>query len=228
MVFLIVVAILVAMASAALLFPAFELGLHSCRSDVGGLRMPEWTQSFDGLHLLKCLVVFPGNLWDPKGCRAVGIGSLLLVLAALSHRRLHDVWVFVGMYLVLTDCTLGPPFPMGALLHHFDFMNITDSPWRAGDFSILALGMVAAFGVDAASRFPVSPRSRVARTAVFVCASAGMFLVLSLWLRNKPLFEPTFLVWLFPALTAAVLCALTWQQAPRIGSSCWRCWWARR
>lgn len=215
-----VIAVLTALASAVLLLPELEMGLLGARTIVGGLAMPAWPQDLGAFHLLKCLVIYPGNTWLPQGCRAAGIGALLAVIAALGHSRRRDVLVFLGLYVLMTDCTLGPPFPLGWLLRQVDFMNITASPWRAGDFSLLALGMVAAFGVDAAGRMPGRLRWRVLRTTVLVAAGAGMFWVASQWLEHLPplLFQPSALVWILPAVTLLVLCAGSWLHMPRLGS----------
>lgn len=215
-----VIAVLTALASAVLLLPELEMGLLGARTIVGGLAMPAWPQDLGAFHLLKCLVIYPGNTWLPQGCRAAGIGALLAVIAALGHSRRRDVLVFLGLYVLMTDCTLGPPFPLGWLLRQVDIMNITASPWRAGDFSILALGMVAAFGVDAAGRMPGRMLWRVLRTAALVSAGAGMFWVAAQWLTHLPplLFRPSVLVWILPAATLVVLCAGSWLRVPRLGS----------
>jgi len=217
--FLMLLAVSVAFASAVLLLPEMEMGLLGARTIAGGLNMPNWPQNLEPFHLLKCLVVFPGNTWGPEGCRAAGIGSLLAVIAALSHRRRRDVLVFLGLYLLMTDCTLGPPYPLGWLLRKLDFMNITVSPWRAGDFSILALGLVAGFGIDAAGRMPRTVWRRLLRTTVLFAIGAGLSFIAYHWLSNVPqlLFKPSMIVWLLPAITGLLLVVFTWWNAPRLG-----------
>lgn len=217
--FLIALAAGTALAAAVLLLPEMEMGLWGARTVVGGLKMPVWPQDLSPFHLLKCLVVYQGNTWGPEGCRAAGIGSLLVLIAALNHRRLRDVLVFLCLYLMMTDCTLGPPFPLGWLLRRFDVMNITVSPWRAGDFSILALGMVVGFGIDAAGRMPRRLRGRILRTAVLVGMGGGIAFVASHWASHVPrlLFQPTVWVWVLPSITFVFLGVFTWWNAPRLG-----------
>ena len=217
--FLSLLAVSVAIASAVLLLPEMEMGWLGARTIAGGLNMPNWPQNLEPFHLIKCLVVFPGNTWGPEGCRAAGIGSLLAVIAALSHRRRRDVLVFLALYLLMTDCTLGPPYPLGGLLRKLDFMNITVSPWRAGDFSILALGLVAGFGIDAAGRMPRTVWRRLLRTVVLFVAALGISFVAYHWLSNVPrlLFTPSIVVWVLPAITCVLLVVFTWWNAPRLG-----------
>ncbi len=218
-VFLAVLAVSVALASAVLLLPEMEMGLLGARTIAGGLNMPNWPQNLEPFHLIKCLVVFPGNTWGPEGCRAAGIGSLLAVIAALCHRRRREALVFLGLYLLMTDCTLGPPYPLGWLLRKLDFMNITVSPWRAGDFSILAIGLVAGFGIDAAGRMPRSVWWRSLRTVILFAAAAGIFFVVGHWLSNVPhlLFNPSIVVWVLPAITCLLLVVFSWWNAPQLG-----------
>lgn len=217
--FLVLLALSVALASAVLLLPELELGLLGARTVAGGLSMPKWPQNLEAFHLIKCLVVFPGNTWGPEGCRAAGIGSLLVLVAILSHRRRRDALVFLALYLLMTDCTLGPPYPLGWLLRKLDFMNITVSPWRAGDFSILALGLAAGFGIDAAGRMPRTVWRRLLRTAILFAAAAGSSFVVYHWVSNVPrlLFNPSIVVWVLPAITLVVLVLFTWWHAPRLG-----------
>lgn len=218
-VFLVVLAVATALAAAVLLLPEMELGLLGARTVVGGLKMPVWPQDLSPYHLVKCLVAYPGNTWGPEGCRAAGIGSLLAIIAAVNHRRLRDVLVFLCLYLLMTDCTLGPPFPLGWLLRRFDVMNITVSPWRAGDFSILALGMVVGFGIDAAGRMPRKIKWRILRTAVLAGAGLGISYVAADWAAHIPrlLFQPSVWVWVLPGITFLMLCVFTWWNAPRLG-----------
>ncbi|HPO16177.1 MAG TPA: YfhO family protein [Candidatus Hydrogenedentes bacterium] len=216
-VFLAILAVCVGVASAVVLLPELQLGLFSGRSIAGGLKMPNWSQNREVLHLLKSLVVYPGNTWEVKGCRAAGIGSLMMIIVALSHTRRRDVLIFLALYLLMLDCTLGPPFPLAWLLRKIDVMNITSSPWRAGDFAILALSMVAGFGVDAAGKMPRLFWWRVIRTVLVISASGAMFFLLWHWITHAPLFQPSALVWFLPALTVSVLCLFAWWNAPRFG-----------
>ncbi len=218
--FLVLAAVFGALVAALLLVPAYEFGQYSLRVPSAGLAIGSWSQNIEWSHLLKCLVVFPGNTWLPQGCRAAGIGSLLALLAALLGRRdRRDALVFAGAYLLLTDCTLGPAFPVGALLDSLDFLNIIVSPWRAGIFSSFALAAVVAFGVDAAGRASHVRWGAVGRSIVLLAAGAGMLLLLGQWLRDKPLYVPGTLVWLLPALTLLAMLVFAWIRMPRLGAA---------
>lgn len=212
------IGILTILAACVLLLPAINLGSESARVVASGVAVSTITQNFDPLHLLKCLLFFPGNTWLPFGPRAVGIGSLLVALAALTHhKRWRDAVVFFLLYLVLTDCTLGPPFPVGALLHRFDILNITVSPWRAGSFAALPFALLVAFGIDAAGRRPIHRWVRGVRMLVLAAAGAGMLYMLYQWLLEDVLRQKWHFVWGVPLVTLAAICLFSWLPSMRLG-----------
>lgn len=211
------IAVLTVLASSVLLLPAIELGRASARVVASGVEVAEVTQQFDPLHMLKCLLFFPGNTWVPLGPRAAGIGALLAALAAFTHQKRRDVIVYFLLYLVLTDCTLGPPFPVGALLHHFDVLNITVSPWRAGSFASLPFAMLAAFGVDAAGRAPARYWARAARAALLAATGAAMLYMLRAWLREDVLQQTWLYVWQIPLAALLAVCLFSLFSFPRLG-----------
>ncbi len=217
--FLVMVAAFGALMAAVVLVPAFELGMQSARVASSGVKVTAGGPNADWMHLLKCLVIFTGDLWAPIGCRAAGIGSLLACLAALAHPRKRDVLVFLGLFLLLTDCTIGPPFPVGTLLHKMDFLNITVSPWRAGIISALPLALAVAFGVDAAGRAAASYSKSAFRTIWLVNAGLAMMYVLMHYLAGKPLYQPWFWVWALPLGTLATMCFFAWVRLPRLGTA---------
>ncbi len=216
--FLGVIAFSGALVAAFLLLPAEQYARHSARIASAGLSMYAFPQSKEWGHLLKCLVAFPGNTWLPQGCRAAGIGSLLALLAALAcPRNRRDAALFAGLYAILTDCTLGPPFPVGSLLHSIDFLNITVSPWRAGVFSSFGLAVVAAIGVDAAGNAAASRLGAMARTVLLL--AAGLFLLhhFGHWVLDKPLYSPGVWVWRVPLTLLVAAVCLAWIRLPRLG-----------
>lgn len=216
-VFLLMVAVVGALLAAVMLLPAYELGMQSARVASSGVKVGSGGHNTQWLHLLKCLVIFPGVIWSPIGCRAAGIGSLLALVAALGHNRKRDAIVFIGLYLLLTDCTIGPPFPVGSLLHRYDFLNITVSPWRAGILSGLGLAMATAFGVDAAGRAATAWSKSAFRTIWLLNTGLLMLYLLMQWLEGKPLFHPWIWVWVFPLGTLAAMCLFSWIRLPRLG-----------
>lgn len=209
------VALLGAMLAAVLLLPALEFSQHSARTDAAGLSMATGAQNFDALHLLKCLVVFPGNTWAPQGLRAAGIGSLLALLLALTHKDRKTVFVFIALFLLFSDLSLGPPFPAGRVLAAFDYFNIMISPWRAGAFPGLFLAIAVALGIDAAGIPATSRTHALFRSGVLIAAGGAMLAILAFWLADAPLFQPNASVWVLPLLTLLALCAFTWFNAPR-------------
>ena len=216
-VFLLCIAVLTVLAACVLLLPAFELGSNSARVVASGITVATIKQNFNWLHLLKCLVFFPGNTWLPLGPRAVGIGSLLVSIIAFGHFRRRDVWVFFLLYLIITDCTLGPPFPLATFLHRFDFLNITVSPWRAGSFASLPFAMLTAFGIDAAGCAPIRYRWRALRMMVLVLAGTAMLMMLHLWLQEDLLSSEWHYVWVLPLFSLIMMCCFSWLPWPHVG-----------
>lgn len=216
MAFLLVIAVAVMLAANVLLLPAFELGASSARVVASGVKVDTVTQDFHWLHLLKCLLIFPGNTWLPLGPRAAGVGSLLLALVALFNKRCRDAWLFFFLYLILTDCTLGPPFPIGGILHRFDTLNITVSPWRAGSFASLPFAMLAALGVDAVGRVPVRYWQRFLRMLMLLGAGIAMLTMLYFWLHAKLLHPRWYLVWHLPLGALLAVCVFSWLSKPRL------------
>jgi len=206
-----------ALAAAALLLPAYQFGAYSARTTAFKLQMMLYGQDRQWFHLLKNLVVFPGDTWIIQGCRAAGIGSILAIILSIWHSKWRDAAVYIGMYLILCDCTLGPPFPVAFLLNAADSLNITASPWRAGIVAQFPLAVAVAFGVDAAARVPETHRGRIFRSVLLATAGAGMFLVAGLWLYQGALYWPWPLVWLIPALLLVAVCVLSWKSFPRLG-----------
>ena len=214
------IGIFTVLASFVLLLPAIELGSGSARVVASGVEVSTIKQNFEALHLLKCWLFYPGNTWLPFGPRAVGIGSILVALTAFIHRkRWRDAMVFFLLYLVLTDCSLGPPFPVGALLHRFDILNITVSPWRAGSFAALPFALLVAFGIDAAGQRPVRCWLRSARMLVLAAAGAGMLYMLYHWLQEDVLQQEWRFVWAVPLVTLVAVCLFSW--LPRAAPGRW-------
>ncbi len=212
-----VITTLTILAAAVLLLPAVELGSTSARVVSAGVEVASVTQNFNPLHLLKCLLFFPGNTWLPLGPRAVGIGSLLAALVAIGHQKRRDVVVFFILYLILTDCTLGPPFPIGWLLHRVDILNITVSPWRAGSFAALPFALLAAFGVDAAGCAPARYWARAVKMLILAVAGGGMLFLLRAWLLEDILHQKWYFVWQVPFAALLAMCLFSWLPLPRLG-----------
>ena len=215
---LVVVGTLTGLAASVLLLPAMELGGTSARVVASGVKISGVIgQELAPLHLLKCILLFPGNTWWPQGPRAAGIGALLAVLTAFTHKNRRNFLVFFLLYLVMTDCTMGPPFPIGSLLRRFDVLNIAVCPWRAGSFEGLCFAMMAAFGVDAASHAPVKYWVRIVRSIFLAIAGAAMLYLLHICLHEDVLHQTWFYVWHIPLVTLLAICMFSLMSFPRLG-----------
>ena len=216
-VFLGLIFVLGGLVAAAMLLPAAEFAGLSARQSTSGLKENQGAQELTCSHLLKSLVLYTGESADPRGSRAAGIATVLLAVAALTHRRRRDVAAFTILFLILTDCALGPPFPFGRLVAWTDYFQF-GSPWRANMTSGLPFAVLVGFGVDTASERLKSRWGTAARTAILLAIGCACLWVLWRWLNGAPFFAVGKIVFYIPAVTLVVICAAAWFRWP----SLWR------
>lgn len=209
----------------AMLLPASDFIGASARVKGNGLEVVAVPQDLSLKYLVQSMIVYEGAGVSEQGCRAAGIGVLLLAIVSAFHRRRRDVAVYAILFLILCDCTLGPPFPFGRVVKLLDIFQFS-SPWRAGILAGFPLAMLAGFGVDAATRILRSRRVALLRSVlVFVAGAAALYVVL-LWIRHDlPMLqqrriygEVTPFVLLFPGLSMLAIALAGWLPYPR----CWR------
>jgi len=203
-----------ALVAAAMLLPAWEFSGLSSRLSTSGLPVGTAPQDLSFRHLFKCLVVYPGATTSEQGCRAAGIGALLLAVGALTHERRRTVALFGLVFLILTDCTLGPPFPFSRLVEWADYFQFS-SPWRANIASSLPFAMLVGFGVDAVSVGMKSRFGNWARTCVLVAVGCISLGVLSRWLGADSYFPVSKTVLFVPIITLIAVSIAGWFKRPQ-------------
>jgi len=210
--FMLLLAVIGALTAAALLLPARELITGSTRITGGGYQVEAFEQNMSPAYMLKALFVYTGPAPDETGCRAAGIISLLLAFTALFHPRRRLALLFLVLYLALTDCTIGPPLPLGSLLHAFDFFQFS-SPWRAGILAGLPFALLAGLGAEkAAQGFATRPRALAYSLALGLLGCALIVALLN-WFNKENFLHIGPYIFCMPV--AGLLCMLIVAWLPR-------------
>ena len=128
-----------------MLIPGMELASLSERSHLANI-VPDRSYPFERLFNLFTSYIGSGSHYG--NFRLAGLGASLLALAAFSFPRKRDIVLFGAMFLILLDCSLGPPLPFSKLL-------LWIAPFKLKDLirGMLVVGfplaMLVGFGVEA-------------------------------------------------------------------------------
>ena len=171
-----------------LLLPAWELASFTLRTTGEATSMYSDLWSWSPLDFYQKLVVYAGMSYEAETIRNSGIIALLLAFAGLTHHRRRDVYLFLGLFLLLFECSFGPPLPLGALLERFTPFSLSAYS-RAYDFGLLPLSLLAGYGVDAMSRPMARKGHSYARAAVLVLLAVIFIVPLSGWLEEITFIE---------------------------------------
>lgn len=203
--------------AAALLWPGAELGGFTSRSNesIYSLTTPGYRSSAGDLY--KTLIRYPGLKWEPENIRGAGIVALLLALAGLTYPRGRAVGIYVGLFLMLFDCSLGRPFPMATLVERLSPIQMVSST-RAFDFALLPLGMLAGFGLDAVTTRSSSRWLRAIRCVILVAVGIVALRSLSDLIGPDAFIAVSKLALAVPAAALVVLLLASWSP----GQWLWR------
>lgn len=175
--------VLGALLATVLLLPAWELASYTLRTSGVAANKYSDLWSWSPLDFYQKLVVYAGMKYEAETIRNSGIIALLLAFAALTHRKRRDVFLFLGMFLLLFECSFGPPLPLGALLEKVTPFSLSAYS-RAYDFALLPLALLAGFGVDAMSK-PLDNRGKsYARAGVLLMFALVCIAPLSGWVAQ--------------------------------------------
>ncbi|HDP35744.1 MAG TPA: hypothetical protein ENN29_11625 [Candidatus Hydrogenedentes bacterium] len=169
--------------AAVLLLPAWELGSYTLRTSGIPARKYSDLWKWSPLGFYQSLVVYAGMKYEAETIRNSGVVALLLAFAALTHPRRRDVFMFLGMFLILFECCFGPPLPIGALLEKLTPFSMSAYS-RAYDFGLLPLSLLAGFGVDAIVRPMRSKGHSLARAVMLLLIAYICIAPLDEWLAN--------------------------------------------
>lgn len=201
-----VLGVLIAM---VLLLPAAELAGFSARQRGDDVDLYASLLGQSPVSLVQRLIVYPGMKYEAETIRGAGAAALLLAMASLMHARRRDVAVFVGVLLVLIDCSFGPPFPIASLVTVFTPFSIS-AHVRACDVALLAFAILAGFGVDAVTEAWVSLRWKALRSVAIMVAGAAMLAGLIRWTHPHPYVAASAWVILLPGVATLLMVAGGW------------------
>lgn len=190
--------------AAAMLLPVWEFGAYSVRTgDMSSGKLSNlW--GYTPLMLYQSIVVYTGMDIIGESIRNSGIIALVLAFAGLTHPKRRDVFMFLVIYLLLFECSFGPPLPLGTLLEKITPFSLS-AYTRAYDFALFPLSMLAGFGLDAV----ITPMSNkgysYARGAVILLFAVVCLSPLPQWIPEIKNMEVTKAVIYIPASGVAVM-----------------------
>jgi len=214
-VFLVVVFLVAVLIGAALLLPGAELTEFSSRAKTGGYDLGMAKYRGSPRQLYHQLIRFPGLRWQTENIRGAGIGVFLLVLAALTYPKKRELMLYAGLFVVLFDCSLGPPFPVATLVYRLSPIQMVSST-RAFDFALIPLGILAGFGVHAAATQLKPCWWGLLRSCGIAAAGLLMLRSLAAMLGPDDYVPVTRLSIALPAATLAVVMLAGWIRCPRL------------
>ena len=190
--------------AAILLYPVFEFSPFTVRSvgSVTGKLSNLW--GYTPLMLFQSMVVYPGMEVVGESIRNSGIIALILACAGLTHKRTRDIFMFLGIYLILFECSFGPPLPLGSLLEKLTPFALS-AYTRAYDFALFPLSILAGYGIDAMSR-PLHIRGHsYARTLAILLFSCILLVPLSQWMGDIKSAEANWGIIFIPVLAISLI-----------------------
>ncbi len=208
------VAAVTLLTAGALLFPAMELAQYTGRQP--GVAVPMYSNLYSRLWLgiAQDAIVYPGMKYDAEALRGSGVAALILAIAALFTSRRREALLFAGVYLVLLDCSFGPPLPVSWLVNKLTpFAPSAYS--RAYDLALLPLSLLAGLGVDGLTRKPGAWWASLLETMLLTVVGGTLILLLRKWMHPTHYLGVSSWVAAVPALALAVMVAA--RVFPRFG-----------
>lgn len=190
--------------AAVLLLPTFEFAPFTVRSGGAAINKLSNLWGYTPLMLFQSMVVYPGMDVVGESIRNSGIIALILAFAGLAHIRARDVFIFLGIYLILFECSFGPPLPIGTLLEKWTPFALS-SYTRAYDFALFPLSMLVGYGMDAMSR-PLSRKGHSYTRVLAILMLAFVLLVpFSQWMEEIKSVEVNRGVLIIPMLAIPIM-----------------------
>lgn len=206
---LVTMLVLAGLIGAALLLPAMELAGHTARQQGEAIRPYSNLLRQEPIKLIQDFLVYPGMKYEPEALRGSGVAALLFAIAGLLFFGRRDVALFAGLYVVLLDCSFGPPFPIASLLERILPFSVSAHS-RAYDVALLPLSVLTGFGVDAVTRPLRSTRAGLIRTGVLAGLGIVFIVLLSRWTGPHRFLPVGQLVVLVPAGSLCVALFAGW------------------
>lgn len=153
--------------------------------------LPKWlgVQLVRAKNIGRNAILYSGAIVKDDGSqefrnfKLAGVGILFLAIAAFTHARRRTVLLWAGLFVVLLDCSLGPPFPIARLVQAVAPFRLGVSE-RACMIACFPLAMLAAYGVEAATVRLQRPGLTLARSLAFLFA--GCVILVPLYRMTHP------------------------------------------
>lgn len=134
--------------ASVLYLPGAEFAKFSSRAKESDYKLADQSYKGSPRELYQTMIRFPGLKWEVENIRGAGIAAMLLALVGLTHRRRREAVHWAALFLVLFDCSMGPPWPIATLVARFCPIQLIATT-RAFDFALLPFGILAGLGVEA-------------------------------------------------------------------------------
>jgi hypothetical protein len=189
--------------ASVILVPAMEFSSLSLRGHMPN-RIP--SELPDAAWLLRILSTYWGEWNFLHDYRLAGLGSVVLGLAALSHPRRRAVLLYLFLFYVFVDISIGPPLPFSQLFIHVAPYRL-NSLSRAMTWACFPLAMLAGYGVDATARRWAEGRFGLWQS--LLCLGVGGLLLSTLYgfLPPRGQLPVSHWVMLLPGIMLAVVAA---------------------
>lgn len=201
-----VIFVLASGVAAVSLVPSWELGSFTLRTSGEATPMYSNLWKWTPLDFYQKLVLYTGVKYEAETLRNPGIIALLLAAAGLTWKKRRDTFLFIGLFLLLVECSFGPPLPIGALLEKVTPFSMS-AYTRAYDFALLPLALLAGFGMDAMTRPMEDQGKSLARAVVILLLAFVLIAPVFTWLPEISYVKVNKAVIVFPILAVVLMLA---------------------
>lgn len=204
MVFVALVFVLGGLIAAAVLVPTAELAGFTARETGEGVSLYSNLFNKGPRGLLQDYLVYGGIKYQSEALRNSGIIALILAVAGLAYRRFRSVLLYLAVYLILLDCSFGPPMPVARLVSWLTPFSLSVYS-RAYDVALLPLSLLAAFGVESLLALPRRRWIAVVRAVAIAALGGCAAWLLHGWLASNNYLGVSAAVVVLPAVACVVV-----------------------
>jgi hypothetical protein len=208
---LVVIGMLGLCIAAPMLLPAMEFSDFSARAgdskddiEIVDIEEADW-------NVFQRLAIYSGTQ-NYESIRAAGAAALLFALASIFLRPTRQTFFFLGLFVVLLDCSLSDPYFFGKILRSISPYKMS-SPARAMLVGCLPLALLAGTGIDAAFAPLASTRKKAWRTLVAIGAGLAVLFTLVHAGTPHPFMAASLAVIIIPAISVVFAVAGGWLPA---------------
>jgi len=210
-----VAVVIASLIASPLLLSVAELASFTER--LPGTETPRYSdiQSWTLTKLYQSCIVYAGMRYESETIRGSGVAALVLACVGLTSARRRDVVIFASLFLILFECSLGPPLPLASLLERVTPFSLSAYS-RAYDFALFPLSMLAGLGVDALLEQRRSRFQFLLRLGILIYVGLFALVPLAKWVGPEHYLKVSRLVIVVPtaalAMAVATLLAARWKR----------------